>query len=804
MTAALFGGRWQPEAAPGIYEDIHRVSARENVRLDVPCFIGLAERGPLNTPVPVENLDQFALIFGRAVEELRFPAAVRLFFQNGGRKCVVIRCLNHQEARTTCLPLPGMELVGNGTKESTILLARNPGAWGNYLKLTARLRRRPVSLLLVSTREQDPASDAELSWSYMVRDQNVHVGDTFFFSLPDGADRPHLRYNDNKKDQKCKPFFAYVSEIAKQPSSVQLDHEYPVFRTGDDEPTGTVDSSTSFLAWKVALSPSCPSPPSPAEGDVFRHFQALLAQAQILTVDLVVELHDERVESWQDAALHFSHPLYLPRLIGRRSASEELRPPKGGEKDVESPLYEADRLWGEISDPWGSEFIRPDNTLAPVPGGELDSLATQAHLPWLIPTIEMLQSPVGVSIDAQDLLCHNAGNDASQWFDRSHFFNQTESPPGLKGLPRNHAKSVFSERPGPLDPNGGVLMWDQAHPYEPIAMVSLPDLCHPIPPLTTLEVLPMPSPRCFSPEMSAAIDPLPNIKDGSYDFIKLRIDPELTAHLADFTAGLNNQTVTDSQSNSPADVLGWQRQVVQACQRLGSCVAMLDVPPGLDGTTLHLWRSLVASDRSVLYAPWLMVDVDGTAMAVPPSPVACGIAARLERERGVWAAPANAVVQGSFATAYGAYLPASAVLHNERIDEIRTSPLGLLLFGSRTTSFDNDWTHLSVRRLMDWIRLQLIQDLAWTPFEPNGPLLWTAMVGSARRRLLELLHAGALAGRNDSESFFIRCDAETNTPLDQELGRVVMLVGVAPAVPAEFLVFTLVRHDVERPGVEAI
>jgi hypothetical protein len=143
------------------------------------------------------------------------------------------------------------------------------------------------------------------------------------------------------------------------------------------------------------------------------------------------------------------------------------------------------------------------------------------------------------------------------------------------------------------------------------------------------------------------------------------------------------------------------------------------------------------------------VDADGSARTVPPSAAACGITAQLENEVGVWAAPANRPVLGAFARADDAGLPEPGFLFEERIDEIRRTERGLMLLGARSTATDRDWTHLSVRRLIDWLKAQLAADLAWAPFEPNDALLWSAMANTARRRLQALFDAGALAGRTD-------------------------------------------------------
>jgi hypothetical protein len=116
-----------------------------------------------------------------------------------------------------------------------------------------------------------------------------------------------------------------------------------------------------------------------------------------------------------------------------------------------------------------------------------------------------------------------------------------------------------------------------------------------------------------------------------------------------------------------------------------------------------------------------------------------------------------------------------------------------MLLGARTTALDPEWTHLSVRRLMDWLATQIALDIGFAPFEPNGPALWGALRRAAERRLRAVFDAGGLAGRSAAQAYFARCDASTTPPAAQDAGQAVLLVGVAPAVPAEFLVFRLVR-----------
>ena len=61
-----------------------------------------------------------------------------------------------------------------------------------------------------------------------------------------------------------------------------------------------------------------------------------------------------------------------------------------------------------------------------------------------------------------------------------------------------------------------------------------------------------------------------------------------------------------------------------------------------------------------------------------------------------------------------------------------------------------------------------------------------------RRRLHEQpVPAGRLPGQKPSEAYFVKCDAETTTQNDINLGIVNIVVGFAPLKPAEFVVLTI-------------
>jgi phage tail sheath protein FI len=86
----------------------------------------------------------------------------------------------------------------------------------------------------------------------------------------------------------------------------------------------------------------------------------------------------------------------------------------------------------------------------------------------------------------------------------------------------------------------------------------------------------------------------------------------------------------------------------------------------------------------------------------------------------------------------------------------------------------------------------------WVVFEPNGEPLWAQIRLSVSAFLQELFGQGAFRGASPAEAYFVKCDAQTTTQADIDLGVVNMLVGFAPLKPAEFVVLRISRRAQAR------
>jgi hypothetical protein len=79
--------------SPGVYVREVEPGSRpiEGVGTALAAFVGLATRGPVNTPILVTNWSQYSLEFGEFMEGSYMAHAVYGYFNNGGGACYVVR-----------------------------------------------------------------------------------------------------------------------------------------------------------------------------------------------------------------------------------------------------------------------------------------------------------------------------------------------------------------------------------------------------------------------------------------------------------------------------------------------------------------------------------------------------------------------------------------------------------------------------------------------------------------------------------------------------------------------------------------
>src|SRR6476661_1320794 len=78
---------------PGVYYERADATnaAIAPLRTDIAAFVGIARRGPVGTARPLDSWRQFLSTFGDFTGAGYLAYAVRAFFENGGKRCWVVR-----------------------------------------------------------------------------------------------------------------------------------------------------------------------------------------------------------------------------------------------------------------------------------------------------------------------------------------------------------------------------------------------------------------------------------------------------------------------------------------------------------------------------------------------------------------------------------------------------------------------------------------------------------------------------------------------------------------------------------------
>jgi hypothetical protein len=204
-----------------------------------------------------------------------------------------------------------------------------------------------------------------------------------------------------------------------------------------------------------------------------------------------------------------------------------------------------------------------------------------------------------------------------------------------------------------------------------------------------------------------------------------------------------------------------------------------------------------------LYFPWIKTqdpNLGGRLRAMPPCGFAAGIYARTDANRGVWKAPAG--TEASLSGGAYDYLDQPLTdlqtggLNSVAVNCVRNFPVyGMVVWGARTLDGNDErgseWKYVPVRRTALYIEESLFRGLKWVVFEPNDEPLWAQIRLNVGAFMHELFRQGAFQGQTPRDAYFVKCDKETTTQNDINLGIVNILVGFAPLKPAEFVVIQI-------------
>jgi phage tail sheath protein FI len=181
-----------------------------------------------------------------------------------------------------------------------------------------------------------------------------------------------------------------------------------------------------------------------------------------------------------------------------------------------------------------------------------------------------------------------------------------------------------------------------------------------------------------------------------------------------------------------------------------------------------------------------------------PCGAVAGIYARTDAQRGIWKAPAGLDASVSGAAQLVATLTdgENGQLNPRAINCLRSFPaFGRVVWGARTLrgadALASEWKYVPVRRTALFIEESLYRGTQWVVFEPNDEPLWAQIRLNVGAFMQNLFRQGAFQGTSPRDAYFVKCDRETTTQNDINLGVVNIHVGFAPLKPAEFVVIRI-------------
>jgi len=175
-----------------------------------------------------------------------------------------------------------------------------------------------------------------------------------------------------------------------------------------------------------------------------------------------------------------------------------------------------------------------------------------------------------------------------------------------------------------------------------------------------------------------------------------------------------------------------------------------------------------------------------------------GVFARTDAQRGVWKAPAGLDASLNSVPQLAVQLTdaENGELNPLGVNCLRAFSIGgRVVWGSRTLrgadQLADEYKYIPVRRTALYIEESLYRGLKWAVFEPNDEPLWGQIRLNVGAFMHNLFRQGAFQGAAASDAYLVKCDKQTTTQNDIDLGVVNVLVGFAPLKPAEFVVIKL-------------
>lgn len=219
----------------------------------------------------------------------------------------------------------------------------------------------------------------------------------------------------------------------------------------------------------------------------------------------------------------------------------------------------------------------------------------------------------------------------------------------------------------------------------------------------------------------------------------------------------------------------------------------------IDGPQTEITSSFVPNWASnpctAVYYPYLKASWSPN--EISPGVVAAGIYCAVDRNRGVWKAPANVYLPANYQPLFkvtddlqGQFNQGLAINMIRKFDG-----QGAILWGARTLEDSDKWRYIPVRRLFDSVERDIKEALQKMVFESNNQPTWEKVRSAINNYLYGLWRAGALMGATEKDAFFVQIgEGITMNSDDIAQGKMIVKVGMAATRPAEFIILRFTQN----------
>lgn len=222
---------------------------------------------------------------------------------------------------------------------------------------------------------------------------------------------------------------------------------------------------------------------------------------------------------------------------------------------------------------------------------------------------------------------------------------------------------------------------------------------------------------------------------------------------------------------------------------------------------LTAFKSGKIAENTCCFYPRVQVPIGRNRVFVDPSGTMAGIIASTISRLGVWNAAAglSAPLVGVTGLEHPMSDADNGVINPRGINALRAKSTGNVSWGVRTFAGDDafsnrDFAYIPVRMTTDFIKNSVSASLQGYVFQPNNYITWANIEMMCRGFMHSLYLKKAFRGEKVEDAYNVRCDETTTSPTDIALGILNVWVFFAPLYPAEFI-HLHVQHKFEKPSI---